>query len=98
MTTAAIERCEKNQSYYITGEELREWRLAQAGTFRARNGQEVSGWTQQRAADWFGCSLRTWSGWEAGNTIAGHVVRRLIEYGQSQVNQPWAAVDTGPNA
>lgn len=78
--TQAMERCRQTDTYEITGNELREWRLAQAGNFKARNGQEVDGWTQQQAADWFGCSLRTWSGWESGNTIAGHVVRRLIEY------------------
>lgn len=80
----AIARCIRTQVFHLEPEELREWRLSQPGTFKKRNGQKATGWTQQRSADWMGVGWRTWQSWELGERVVpDYAVKRLVEYSRS---------------
>ncbi|MDH3291524.1 MAG: hypothetical protein OEO20_11335 [Gemmatimonadota bacterium] len=87
MSTPAIRRLIQSRDFgrgALSGPELEAWRLAQAGEFRARNNQQVSGWTQARAAAWAGVCLRSWHGWENGHRpVPAAVVRRIVDYSRS---------------
>lgn len=49
----------------LSPEALRAWRIER-------------GWTQERAAEWYGIAPRTWRRWEQGDSpIPLHVERRL---------------------
>jgi DNA-binding XRE family transcriptional regulator len=84
---AAVKRCIQQQNFRtgtISGEELVEWRQAQAGEYNARNGEVRPGWTQKQAAEWIGVSWRTWQRWEAGATLMPEwAVRRICDYSMS---------------
>jgi hypothetical protein len=67
----------------MTGEELAAWRLAQPGEFKARNGQTVKGWSQKKAADWYGCGERTWRRWESSDEIPRKVAKAIVRYSSS---------------
>lgn len=83
MMTQALHRCLTTQIYELTGAEVREWRAAQPGTYKARNGEERQGWSQVTAAAWMGVTDRTWQYWEGGRHMPQSRVRRLVEYSQS---------------
>lgn len=67
----------------MTGAELAQWRGAQTGDHKHKNNQRREGWTQAKAADWFGCSTRQWQRYEAEDTdIPLTLVRRIQGYDQ----------------
>lgn len=68
----------------MTPARLRAWRRSRPGQHRARNGELRSGWTQKRAAGWYGCSPRQWRRYEAGDAnIPRPLVLRVRQYGES---------------
>lgn len=62
--------CEYDQQWLagamlLLGERLRDWRTRK-------------GWSQARAADWYGVDVRTWRRWERAETpIPLHVWKRV---------------------
>lgn len=81
--TAALTRVAQTGVLTLTGEELTAWRLAQPGEFKKRNNQVVKGWSQKKAAEWYGCSERQWRRWEAAKKVPLPVIKAVIRYGSS---------------
>lgn len=81
--TAALTRAAQTGALTLTGEELAAWRLAQPGEFKARNGQVVKGWSQKMAAEWYGCTERTWRMWENTGKVPLRAVKTIVRYSSS---------------
>ena len=81
--TAALARAAQTGTLMFTGEELVAWRSAQAGEFKARNGEMRTGWSQKMAAAWYGCSERTWRRWENSGVVPLRVVKTIVRYSSS---------------
>lgn len=65
----------------MTGEDLAFWRSKQPGSYPAKNGATMPGWSQETAAKWYGCSIRQWQRYEAGETpVPLPLVRRIQAY------------------
>lgn len=65
----------------MTGEDLTVWRKKQPGTYPAKNGATMQGWSQKTAAKWFGCSYRQWQRYESGESgVPLTLVRRIQAY------------------
>lgn len=65
----------------ITGEDLVRWRAKQPGEFPVKNGATKRGWSQERAAKWYGCSVRQWQRYESGESeVPLPLVRRIQAY------------------
>lgn len=40
--------------------------------------RKAKGWTQEQAADWYGCTVRSWQRWEAGDRrVPGPLLKRI---------------------
>ena len=69
---------------HMSGEDLKLWRSTLPGTFQARNGQTVKGWSQAKCASWYGIGLRTWQRWESGDTeLPVHLIRAVASRQES---------------
>ena len=81
----------------MTPSELKIWRGQQPGDYAWKNNQRKSGWTQLRAAEWYGVSERQWNRYESGeNAIPLALIKRLIAHESSfddTINRLW---DTTP--
>lgn len=82
--TEALSRIARTGEISMTGDELLEWRLAQAGEHKYKRNQTRGGWTQQQAADWYGCSKRQWQRWETGEAdVPLPAVKAILRYSTS---------------
>lgn len=81
----------------MTPDELRRWRAQQPGDYAWKNNQRKPGWSQLRAAGWYGVSERQWMRYESGEShIPLSLIKRLIAHGASfddMFNRLW---DTTP--
>ena len=50
----------------MTADELRAWRQSRPGVYKCRNGDMQPGWSQKMAAEWYGCTKRSWERYEVG--------------------------------
>ena len=50
----------------MTPNDLKIWRGQQPGDYAWKNNQRKAGWSQVRAADWYGVSIRQWVRYESG--------------------------------
>lgn len=83
MLTDAFRRAAQTADFTITGAQLREWRLSQGGTYIHRR-RKVDGWSQARAAEWYGAKERTWRAWEKGELpVPVPVVKAIVRYSES---------------
>ncbi|MEE8241501.1 MAG: helix-turn-helix domain-containing protein [Nitrospirales bacterium] len=83
MLTDALRKAARTATFTINGDQLREWRLSQAGTYIHRR-RRVNGWSQARAAEWFGAKERTWRAWEKGELpVPVPVVKAIVRYSES---------------
>jgi len=63
----------------MTPEELRLWRAQRPGDYAWKFNQRKLGWSQARAAEWYGVSERQWVRYEAGDSeIPLSLVKRMI--------------------
>ncbi len=68
----------------MTPKDLRAWRGQQPGDYAWKNNQRKAGWSQVRAAEWYGCSIRQWVRYESGeNAISLTLIKRLIAHESS---------------
>ena len=80
-----------------SGADLVRWRKAQAGDHKHRNKQRREGWTQAKAAQWFGCSTRQWQRYEAETTeIPASLVLRIRSYEQGFAKSVDQIFDSSP--
>ena len=64
----------------MTPADLVLWRSQRPGEY-ARNNQRKPGWSQLRAAKWYGVTERTWQRYEAGRSaIPLTLIRRLMAH------------------
>jgi len=81
----------------MTPMELRTWRGQQPGDYAWKNNQRKAGWSQERAADWYGVNERQWRRYESGeNGIPLALVKRLIAHEASfddTINRLWETTD-----
>lgn len=65
----------------MTPEDLRIWRTQQAGDYAYARNQRRPGWSQRRAAHWYGVSERQWNRYENEESpIPLSLVKRMIAY------------------
>ncbi len=82
--TTALSRIARTGEITMTGAELEEWRLAQAGQHKYKRNQMRDGWTQDQAAAWYGCSKRQWQRWESGEAaVPLPAVKAILRYSTS---------------
>lgn len=82
----------------MSPEDLRLWRQQQAGDHAFKRNQRRPGWTQRRAAAWYGCSEREWQRYEAGEiNIPLPLVKRMIAYETSFDQTVDRIFDTTPD-
>lgn len=81
----------------MTPNDLVRWRAQQPGDYAYKNNQRKQGWSQVRAADWYGVNERQWRRYETGaSAIPLPLVKRLIAYGTSfddTVARLWETTD-----
>lgn len=93
MTTAEQVRPHKD----MTPDDLRLWRQQQAGEHPYKRNQTRPGWTQRRAAQWYGVNERQWQRYEAGDAaIPLTLVKRMIAYETSFAQTVDRIFDTTP--
>ena len=81
----------------MSPEELRIWRQQQAGEHAFKRNQTRPGWTQRRAAHWYGTSERQWQRYEAGDaSIPLTLVKRMQAYETSFDQAVDRVFDTTP--
>ena len=77
----------------MTPEELRLWRAQRPGDYAWKFNQRKLGWSQARAAEWYGVSERQWVRYESGeNAIPLSLVKRMIAHETSfddMINRIW---------
>ena len=83
MLTDALREAARTATFKITGAQLREWRMTQAGTYKIGK-RKVSGWSQAQAAEWYGGKTRTWRAWEKGELpVPVPLVKAIVRYSES---------------
>jgi len=82
----------------MTPEDLKLWRQQQAGEYAWKRNQTRPGWTQARAAHWYGVCERQWARYEAGDAgIPLALVKRMIAYETSFAQAVDRIFDTTPD-
>ncbi len=81
----------------MTPDELKRWRGQQPGEYAWKNNQKKTGWSQVRAASWYGVSERQWIRYESGeNSIPLALIKRLLAHEASfddTINRLWETTD-----
>ncbi len=77
--------------------DLARWRSQQPGDYAWKNRQRKPGWSQVRAANWYGVSERQWQRYEGSeNAIPLALVKRMIAHEASfddTINRLWETTD-----
>ena len=81
----------------MTGTDLAVWRSQQAGDYAWKRNQRKQGWSQVRAASWYGVSERQWKRYESGECrIPLALVKRMVAYETSFAQTVDRIFDTSP--